>query len=404
MKKVIVLTLIALRAVSVYSQWTQVNTGLSDTSVIALAVSGTNIFAGTDMHGVFVSNDNGNHWTSASTGLTNMSITAIAISGTNIFAGTFNGIFLSTNNGNNWTAVNTGLPANCWIHALAISGTNIYAGTNSNGVFLSTNNGGNWTAINTGLSNPDISSLVTEGSNVFVGTSGNGLFLSTNNGGSWIAVNNGLSTPIIGSLAVNGTTIYATTASIVGSLFMSTNDGSNWTDIGMTIPASYSFAFDNPRIFTGTASGIYLSSNNGSTWSNVSTGLNLNNNILSLAIIGTDIFASASLNGIYRRSLSEIMGVVEYGENENSLRVYPNPASDRTTITFSEAGSTTEHTIKVMNTLGECIQQLTTSNKEQILDMSGYAKGVYFVRIESSFSLPLSDGETKPVYKKLVLQ
>ncbi len=95
------------------------------------------------------------------------------------------------------------------------------------------------------------------------------------------------------------------------------------------------------------------------------------------------------------------------GISENSddigFTVSPNPASDQTTITFSEAGSTTEHTIKVMNTLGECIQQLTTSNKQLILDMSGYAKGVYFVRIENP-SLYLPQEETKTVYKKLVLQ
>ena len=35
-----------------------------------------------------------------------------------------------------------------------------------------------------------------------------------------------------------------------------------------------------------------------------------------------------------------------------------------------------------MNVLGECIQQLTTNNKQLILDMSSLAKGIYFVRIE----------------------
>ena len=35
---------------------------------------------------------------------------ALAVSGTNLFAGTYGGgVFLSTNNGTNWTAVNNGL-------------------------------------------------------------------------------------------------------------------------------------------------------------------------------------------------------------------------------------------------------------------------------------------------------
>ncbi|MEA3448944.1 MAG: hypothetical protein U9Q98_10955, partial [Bacteroidota bacterium] len=37
-------------------------------------------------------------------------INSIAISGTNIFAGTWDGVFLSSDNGQNWTAVNNGLP------------------------------------------------------------------------------------------------------------------------------------------------------------------------------------------------------------------------------------------------------------------------------------------------------
>ncbi|MEI6489006.1 MAG: PKD domain-containing protein [Bacteroidota bacterium] len=82
--------------------------------------------------------------------------------------------------------------------------------------------------------------------------------------------------------------------------------------------------------------------------------------------------------------------------------IAPNPFTSQTTITFSEEQKNTS--IKVMNMLGECIQQLTTSNKQLILDMSGYAKGVYFVKIESSHSLSQPEGETKPVHKKLVLQ
>ncbi len=87
---------------------------------------------------------------------------------------------------------------------------------------------------------------------------------------------------------------------------------------------------------------------------------------------------------------------------DNSISISPNPFTSQTTITFNEAQKNTS--IKVMNTLGECIQQLTTSNQQLILDMSGYAKGVYFVKIESSPFLSLPEGDTKPVYKKLVLQ
>ena len=77
-------------------------------------------------------------------------INCLAISGTNIFAGTNGGVILSTNNGSSWSAVNTGLPPNTSVWSLAISGTIIFAGT-LDGVFLSTDNGSSWIAVNIGL-------------------------------------------------------------------------------------------------------------------------------------------------------------------------------------------------------------------------------------------------------------
>ena len=83
-------------------------------------------------------------------------ICSLAISGTNLFAGTLGGgVFLSTNNGVSWNAVNNGLPPyvfNC-VLSLAVSGANIFIGTDNGGVFLSTNNGASWAAVNSGLIN-----------------------------------------------------------------------------------------------------------------------------------------------------------------------------------------------------------------------------------------------------------
>ena len=80
------------------------------------------------VRGVFLSTNNGTSWTAVNTGLTNTACPALAVSGTNLFAGTEGGVFLSTNNGTNWTAVNAGLTDQS-LPALAVSGTNLFAGT-----------------------------------------------------------------------------------------------------------------------------------------------------------------------------------------------------------------------------------------------------------------------------------
>ena len=85
-----------------------------------------------------MSTNNGTDWVEVNNGLTELNVHALAVSGTNIFAGTGwgGGIFLSSNNGTSWTATNTGLPKS-WINKIAISGTNIFTGTEGDGVFLS---------------------------------------------------------------------------------------------------------------------------------------------------------------------------------------------------------------------------------------------------------------------------
>jgi hypothetical protein len=298
------------------TSWTAVNNGLPkypyDTSlydlVYALVVSpnetgGTNLFAGTEYGGVFLSTNNGTSWTAANNGLPKnpdvtsfyVSVFAFAVSpngtgGTNLFAGTYySGVFLSTDNGTSWTAVNTGLP-NTSVLSLAVSpngtgGTNLFAGT-WGGVFLSTNSGTSWSAV--GLTNTRVSSLAvspngTGGTNLFAGT-WDGVFLSTNNGTSWTAVNTGLRNTYVWSLAVSpngtgGTNLFAGTWGWGGGVFLSTNNGTNWTSTGLTNTYVRSLAVSpngagGINLFAGTYyGGVFLSTNNGISWTSVNNGL-----------------------------------------------------------------------------------------------------------------------------------
>jgi hypothetical protein len=207
--------------------WTAVDSGLPypNQPVFSLAISGTNLFAGTGYWGepgggVFRSTDNGTSWTAVNAGSPKypsdttqyLSIHSLAVSGTNLFAGTGDdGVFLSTDNGASWTA--TGL-TNTGVAALVFSGTSLFAGTSGGGVLLSTDNGTNWTAVDNGLTKNSfdgliyVNALAISGTNLFAGTLG-GVFLSTNNGSTWTPVNTGLTDSAVLALAVSGTNIFA---------------------------------------------------------------------------------------------------------------------------------------------------------------------------------------------------
>jgi len=104
----------------------------------SFAVSGNNLFVGVcegtalvNGGGVFLSTTNGENWTQANSGIGNSSVRSIAISGSNMFAATDGkGIFLSANNGESWTPVDSGLPdtTHTWVQSLAVSGGNILPG------------------------------------------------------------------------------------------------------------------------------------------------------------------------------------------------------------------------------------------------------------------------------------
>jgi photosystem II stability/assembly factor-like uncharacterized protein len=109
----------------------QINTPNYMSAVVAngaIVYAGVHCVTNNCNSGVGLSTDTGEVWQEVCNGLTNLNINALALSGTNVFAGTDNGIFATISNGANWTAINTGM-TDILIRSLAINGDTIYAGT-----------------------------------------------------------------------------------------------------------------------------------------------------------------------------------------------------------------------------------------------------------------------------------
>ena len=413
--------------------WTQVNSGLINTVIKTLAVNpngtgGVNLFAGTVGPnnwegtsyggGVFLSTDNGTDWTPVNSGLSNVGVNALAVSpdgtgGTNLFAGTFVGVFISTNNGTSWTA--SGL-TNTVITSLAISpngtgGTNLFAGV-LGGVFLSTDNGINWTPVSSGLTNTVVIALAvnpngTGGTNLFVGTpGGDGIYLSTNNGTSWTAVNSGLTNTIVNAFAFNGTNIFAGTGG--GGVFLSTNNGSNWTQVNSgllpnTVVRSFNVspASDGKggtNIFAGTDGGIFLSTNNGTSWTAVNSGLLPNMTVNSIAVGGVNLFAGTSYGGTWKRTLMEmgnsLLSLTPSNIDQGTNRL---GQQKRDAFTLSNIGTNTLNitSISSTNPIWRVSQTTMAINSDQsIIDTSIFTPSSF--GIASGKIIITSDSPTSP--------
>jgi len=370
-------------------QWVQ-GEGFSGGFVYSLAISGNNIFAGTDVSGVYLSTNNGSTWTQ--TALNNRMVYSLVVSGNNIFAGINGyGVYLSTNNGQNWsqTALN-----NKSVYSLAVSGNNIFAGTYNYGVYLSINNGTTWTQ--TALNNKSVYSLAVSGNNIFAGT-GNGVYFSTSNGTTWTQT--ALNNKSVHSLIINGNNIFAGTYG--SGVYLSTNNGTTWIQTALNNKTVLSLAVsgNNPEdsgqvIFAGTdVSGVYLSTNNGQNWLQKNQGFTNIPTVYSLLIANNYIFAGTDGYSVWRRELAEIIGIQNISTEIPSAysleQNYPNPFNSMTNVKFQlKSGMLNGGNAKIIvfDILGKEIkelvnEELSPGTYQVNFDGSNLTSGIYFYRM-----------------------
>ncbi|MGA2747387.1 MAG: hypothetical protein ABSG59_01315 [Verrucomicrobiota bacterium] len=306
------------------------------TSVFALACdSYGNVYAGgnfTTAGGVAANGVavwNGSTWSALGSGVTesysgySSPVYALAVSGTNLYAGgSFNtaGGVAANNvalwNGSAWSALGSGM--NGAVYALTVSGTTLYAGgdfTTADGVaanYIAAWNGITWSALGSGMGGgsayiePEVCALAASGTNVYAGglfTTAGGVpanYIAAWNGNAWSALGSGMNT-FVYALAANGTNLYAggefQAAGGVGAEFVAAWNGSTWSALGLgTAGTLGALAVNGTNLYAGGlfyvaggASVHFIAAWNGSAWSALGSGMN--NGVSSLAVSGGTLYA-----------------------------------------------------------------------------------------------------------------
>lgn len=273
------------------ASWTAVNDGFKGRgeNIVNLAVSGGNVFAsfhsGVDVGHIYRSSDGGANWSAVNDGLPRNNPTQLAVSGSTVFAGTNIGLYMSENNGETWTEIQ-----NRAVTALVASGGNLFFGTSDQSLFRYANRGAGWTLTKCSCTGVYFVSLCMSVGNVIAQVQDNSgavsTIISTDTGTSWTALKKGF----IDHYAVNGNTILAATDSCI---YLSTNSGTDWTAVNTVLPKSmdYScFAFSPNRIFAGTTKGVLRSTDSGKTWTEVNKGI-ASSSVKCFAVSHGNIFA-----------------------------------------------------------------------------------------------------------------
>lgn len=229
------------------------------------------VIAGSPGSGVWVSVNSGATWVLGSAGLPAApQISAVAIQNTTTFFAAISGrVFTSVDAGVNWAPVGGGsFPATAEVRDLLLEPAGIAPGTAPFTLYAATNQGVYglttglvWNQI-PGIPNSDVRGVDLDpaGGAVFAAT-GAGVVVYDYVPAGWSSLNVGLTSVDVLAIAADPTSIgnlFAGTRD--AGVFQSTDGGLNWqlAAAGLSDPAATAFAFDQSRLFTGTAnSGVF---------------------------------------------------------------------------------------------------------------------------------------------------
>jgi hypothetical protein len=299
------------------------DTGLSDTSVVALGIAGKTLFASTADSGVYASGDNATHWKAASAGLPRDSTGRVVAAGA--FFGSEESRFFclcdsilyrlqSGTQGYSWSAVSrlpTGAKIACAECFAANDGKEYLILGTDRGAFRSANGGATWQSVDSGRIGPALSmgALARRDSVLYAGT-GAGVYRSTDNGSSWNAVNTYCN---VLSLARGRNVLYAGTPD---GVYHSIDSGASWGFDSVSAGENVCFlAALGDSVIACTKKGvkwnIFVSCDTGKAWRQRTWG-SITSTFTGMAVLGGCVFVGEDgYSGIHR--------TCNFGESWTSL-------------------------------------------------------------------------------------
>jgi photosystem II stability/assembly factor-like uncharacterized protein len=363
--------------------WSEYNTGISGERISSFKSFKNIVMAGCE-GGILISKDTGYTWKRKDLKLpgttcdnqNRFNIEEIATNGKTILAGCSSGIyhnvFISVDSGETWNSINQ--PIDNILSGVAIIGNRWIVGTWSK-LYYSDNAGITWNEGGLPAPNELWHDLIYKDSKLYI-TSFRGIYSSEDSASTWNKIP-GIDSPLNFYLQLQDSTLFVTNSN---GLYMGSTDGSNWMlayGSGGGGTSEYKIGITKRNVFVSGynhATGLIHSYDNGHTWTQ--EDIITNHRIEQMG--SSDHYAYASIPGfgIWRYE-SPLVQSIEETDIFTSL-IFPNPSTGSFTIRLNKPAKAN---ICVYDVLGNCIERMQMNGRDQSVDLSGKAKGIYFVEV-----------------------
>ena len=232
---------------------------------------------------------------------------------------------------------------------------------------------------------------------IYTGSDDGNVNVTFDGGTTWTNVSAGLPDQYITSIAMvpsDDMIAYVTVSGFkyldyTPRVFKTTDGGQNWTDISSNlpnIPVNDIIAYPAENIlFVATDLNVWYSKDDGANWT-------ILGNNLPFTVI-TDLkfheptktlYAGTFGRGMHSYDVSDILSIGENDFAENSIKIYPNPATSEFTISQNLSS---EGTVQLFDISGKKIKELFSgnfgANKIIKVKTDGLATGIYWVKVNS---------------------